>query len=108
MWDYLYTHDYLRMIIMALVLFPMIVTGALLRKYNKKAPYYNKLGIIAHFMSAVMAVLLVLGDYYIGSFPFSLTTYLIGVGVSLVIVIAFAIIWLVFHIRYKKSFLIIE
>ena len=106
MWDYLYTHDYLRMIIMALVLFPMVVTGALLRKYNKKAPYYNKLGIIAHFRSAVMAVLLVLGDYYIGSFPFSLTTYLIGVGASLVIVLVFAIIWLVFHIRYKTSVLI--
>lgn len=108
MWDYLLTHEYLRMIIIAVVLFPMIVIGALLRKKAKEKPYNNLLGLIAHFMSILMVVLMFVGDYYIGYFPFGMLTYVIGVGVSLLLVIAFAIIWIVFYVRYKKSFLIIE
>lgn len=108
MWDYLLTHEYLRMIIIAVVLFPMIVIGALLRKNAKEKPYNNLLGLIAHFMSILMVVLMFVGDYYIGYFPFGMLTYVIGVGTSLLLVIAFAIIWIVFYVRYKKSFLIIE
>ena len=108
MWDYLLTHEYLRMIIIAVVLFPMIVIGALLRKNAKEKPYNNLLGLIAHFMSILMVVLMFIGDYYIGYFPFGMLTYVIGVGTSLLLVIAFAIIWIVFYVRYKKSFLIIE
>jgi hypothetical protein len=108
MWDYLLIHEWLRMIIIAVILFPMIVIGALLRKKAKAKPYNNLLGLIAHFMSILMVVLMFVGDYYIGYFPFGLTTYLIGVGASLLLVIAFAIIWVVFYIRYKKSFLVIE
>ena len=108
MWDYLLTHEYLRMIIIAVVLFPMIVIGALLRKNAKEKPYNNLLGLIAHFMSILMVVLMFIGDYYIGYFPFGMLTYVIGVGTSLLLVIAFAIIWIVFYVRYRKSFLIIE
>lgn len=108
MYDYLLTHEYLRMIIIAVILFPMIVIGAILRKKSKEKPYNNILGLIAHFMSIVMVVLMFVGDYYIGYFPLGLLTYFIGVGVSLLLVIAFAVIWIVFYIRYKKSFLVIE
>jgi hypothetical protein len=107
-WEYLYMHEWLRMVIIAVVLLPMIVIGALLRKHAKAKPYNNLLGLIAHFMAIVMVVLLFVGDFYIGYFPFGLTTYLIGVGASLVLEIAFAITWIVFYVRYKKSFLVIE
>jgi hypothetical protein len=108
MWDYLLLHEWLRMVIIAVVLFPMIVIGALLRRKSNDKPYNNRLGLIAHFMSILMVVLMFVGDYYIGYFPFGLTTYLIGVGASLLLVIAFAIIWICYYTKYKKSFLIIE
>lgn len=108
MWDYLLLHEWLRMVIIAVILFPMIVIGALLRRKSNEKPYNNRLGLIAHFMSILMVVLMFVGDYYIGYFPFGLTTYLIGVGASLLLVIAFAIIWICYYTKYKKSFLIIE
>jgi len=108
MLDYLITHEYIRMIIIAVILFPMIVIGAILRKKNKEKPYNNLLGMIAHFMSMVMVVALFVGDFYIGYFSFDLLTFFIGVGISLALVIAFVIIWIVFYIRYKKSFLVLE
>ena len=106
--EYLLTHEYLRMIIISVILLPMIVIGAVLRKKAKEKPYNNLLGMIAHFMSMVMIVVLFLGDYYIGYFPFGLLTFFIGVGIALTLVIAFAIIWVVFYVRYKKSFLVLE
>ena len=108
MWDYLLLHEWLRMVIIAVILFPMIVIGALLRRKSNEKPYNNRLGLIAHFMSILMVVLMFVGDYYIGYFPFGLTPSLIGVGASLFLVLAFAIIWLCYYTKYKKSFLIIE
>ena len=108
MWDYLLTHEYLRMIIIAIILLPMVAIGAILRKNDKDKPYNKRLGLIAHFMSILMVVLMFVGDYYIGYFPFGMLTYIIGAGASLLLVIAFAIIWICYYVRYKKSFLVIE
>ena len=86
----------------------MVAIGAILRKNDKDKPYNKRLGLIAHFMSILMVVLMFVGDYYIGYFPFGMLTYIIGVGASLLLVIAFAIIWICYYVRYKKSFLVIE
>lgn len=108
MWDFLYFYGSVRMIIMAIILLPMIAVGAVLRKNQANKPYYNKLGMMAHFYSIAMCVAMVLGDFYIGYFEFELLTYVIGVAFALVLAISYVIYFLVVRAKYNKSFIEIK
>ena len=103
MWTYLEMNEPVRMVILAVVLLPMIVIGALLRKKNAKRPYHNKLGMMAHYYAIAMAVAMVLGDFYIGTFEFSMLTYVLGVSFALLLWLTYGIYFLIVAKKYKNQ-----